>query len=118
MGSRRTGPALAMASRKASDPAILKLISEESTAWNLPSKHGDLDVDDGVPEDAAGGHGLDDALLHGRDVLPGDGTAHDLVDEVEALAPLEGLDPQRGHAELAVAAGLLLVLALRPRPAW
>ena len=37
IGSSSTGPALAMASRKASAPAILKLISEESTAWNLPS---------------------------------------------------------------------------------
>ena len=28
-----------MASLKPSDPAILKLISEESTEWYLPSKH-------------------------------------------------------------------------------
>ena len=53
-----------------------------------------------------------DALLHRRDVLPGDGAAHDLVDELEALAALERLDADRRHAELAVAAGLLLVLAL------
>ena len=39
IGSSSTGPALAMASRKASDPAILKLISDESTGWYLPSKH-------------------------------------------------------------------------------
>ena len=38
MGSSSTGPALAMASLKASDPAILKLISDESTGWYLPSK--------------------------------------------------------------------------------
>ena len=38
MGSSITGPALAMASRKASEPAILKLISDESTGWYLPSK--------------------------------------------------------------------------------
>ena len=32
--------------------------------------------------------------------------------KLEALAALERLDADRGHAELAVAAGLLLVLAL------
>ena len=37
MGSSKTGLALAMASRNPSEPAILKLISEESTEWNLPS---------------------------------------------------------------------------------
>ena len=38
MGSSSTGPALAMASLNPSDPAILKLISDESTGWYLPSK--------------------------------------------------------------------------------
>ncbi len=37
MGSRSTGTAFAIASLNASDPAILKLISEESTLWNFPS---------------------------------------------------------------------------------
>ena len=57
-------------------------------------------------------HGLDDALLDRRDVLPGDGAADHLVDEAEALASLERRYAIVGHAELAVAAGLLLVLAL------
>jgi hypothetical protein len=33
-----TGEAAAIASWKPSDPAILKLISEESTEWYFPSK--------------------------------------------------------------------------------
>ena len=36
--SDASAPALAMASLKASDPAILKLISDESTGWCLPSR--------------------------------------------------------------------------------
>ena len=58
------------------------------------------------------GHGLLDALLHRRDVALRDGAADDLVVELEAAAPLERLDPQHAHGELAVAAGLLLVAAL------
>ena len=42
----------------------------------------------------------------------GDGAADDLVDELEALAAVERLDAESRDAELAVAAGLLLVLAL------
>ncbi len=36
-GSRMVGLALAMASLKASEPAILNAISEESTSWYWPS---------------------------------------------------------------------------------
>ena len=39
----------------------------------------------------------------------------DLVDELEAVPALERLDAHEGHPELPVAAGLLLVLALRLR---
>ena len=38
-GSSRIGVAFAIASLNPSDPAILKLISDESTEWYLPSKH-------------------------------------------------------------------------------
>ena len=78
----------------------------------LPVVAGHPDVDDRPAVGPTAGHGLLDALLHGRDELPGDGAADDLVDELEARASLEGLDAHEGHAELAVAAGLLLVLAL------
>src|SRR6185437_12888318 len=73
---------------------------------------GDGDVYDRIPEGAAGGHGVDDALLDGRDVLAGDGAADDFVDEDEALAAGEGVEAEVADAVLAVAAGLLLVLAL------
>jgi hypothetical protein len=49
------------------------------------------------------------ALFHGRDELPGDGAALDLVDELEAAAARQRLDAQEHLAELAGAAGLLLV---------
>ncbi len=52
------------------------------------------------------------SLLDVGDELAGDGPAHDLVDELEALASLEWLDLQEAHPELAVAPGLLLVLPL------
>ena len=58
IGSSRIGVAFAIASLKPSDPAILKLISDESTEWYLPSKHGDLHVDDGEAEHAAVLHRL------------------------------------------------------------
>ena len=103
---------MAIASRKPSDPAILKLISEESTEWYLPSKQRDPDVDDREAVEAAGRHRLLDALLHRGDELAGDRAADDLVDELEALAARQRLDPQERDAELAVATGLLLVLAL------
>ena len=48
-----TGEAFAIASLNPIEPAILKLISEQSTGWCLPSKHGDLHVDDGEAEHAA-----------------------------------------------------------------
>src|SRR5439155_16483471 len=49
---------------------------------------------------------LSDPLLNRRDVLPGDLAAHDLVDELEALARLVGLDLDLRVAVLAAAAGL------------
>ena len=90
----------------------MKLISDESTEWYLPSKHVTSHVDDGEAEHAAVLHRLDDALLHRGDELTGDRAADDLVDELEAAAALERLDPHERHAELPVPAGLLLVLAL------
>ena len=73
---------------------------------------GHPNVDDRVAEVAAGRHRLLDALFHRRDELAGDRAADDRVDEDEAFATLERLDPQVCDAELAVTAGLLLVLAL------
>ena len=78
----------------------------------LAVEAGDLHVDDGEAEHAAVLHRLVDALLDRGDELAGDRAADDLVDELEAGAALERLDPQERHAELAVPAGLLLVLAL------
>ena len=72
----------------------------------------DLHVDDGEAEHAAVLHRLGDALLDRGDELARDRAADDLVDELEAAAALERLDPHERHAELPVTAGLLLVLAL------
>ena len=112
IGSSTTAPALAMASLKPSEPAILKLISERVDGVVLAVEALDADVDDGEAVDAAVAHRLLDALLDRGDELAGDRPADDLVDELEAGPAVEGLDPQPRHAELAVAAGLLLVLAL------
>ena len=72
----------------------------------------DLHVDDGEAEHAALLHRLVHALLDRGDELAGDRAADDLVDELEAAAALERLDAHERDAELPVAAGLLLVLAL------
>ena len=54
-----------------------------------------------------------DALLDGRDELPRDRAAEDVVDELEVAAARQRLEPDLAVAELAVAAGLLLVAAVR-----
>ena len=79
--------------------------------------HRHRDVDDRVAVHAAGGEGLEHALLDGGDVLAGDGPAHDLVPEGEALTARQRLEAQVADPELPVAARLLLVLALGLRPA-
>ena len=61
-------------------------------------------------------HRLDDPLFHRRDVLPGDDSADDFVDELEALPALQGFNLDPGVAELSPAARLLLVLALDLSP--
>src|ERR687885_2152774 len=72
-----------------------------------------LHVDDGVAGDASAGHGLDDPLLYGRDELAWDGAADDGVLELEARAAGQRGDLYPRVAELAAAAGLLLVATLR-----
>ncbi len=59
--------------------------------------------------DRAGREHLLDALLHRRHELVRDHAALRAVDELEARAAPERLDAQRHLAELARAAGLLLV---------
>ena len=54
-----------------------------------------------------------DALLDGRDELPRDRAAEDVVHELEVAAARQRLDLDLAVAELAVAAGLLLVPAVR-----
>ena len=53
-----------------------------------------------------------DALLHRGDVVPGDGAAEDVVHELEVAAARQRLHPDLAVAELAAAAGLLLVPAV------
>ena len=52
-----------------------------------------------------------DALLHRRNVVLGNGAAEDIVHELESRAARQRLHAHAADAELAVAAGLLLVLA-------
>ena len=62
--------------------------------------------------DGAFGQHLPHAFLDGRDELARDHAADHVVDELEARAALERLDAQVHLAELAGAAGLLLVAAM------
>ena len=81
--------------------------------WCWPSKRRTLHVLDRVAGEHAAGHRLDDALLDRGDEAAGDHAALDRVDELEALAVLVRLDLDLAVAELAAAAGLLLVAAVR-----
>ena len=54
-----------------------------------------------------------DALLDRRHELPRDRAAEDVVDELEVAAARQRLELHLAVAELAVAAGLLLVPAVR-----
>ena len=62
-----------------------------------------------VAGDGAAVQHLAHAFLDRRHELAGDGAALDLVDELEAAAARQRLDAQEHLAELAGAAGLLLV---------
>src|SRR5205807_877820 len=57
-------------------------------------------------------HGLDHALLHRRDEPGRDHPTLDLIDELEALSGLPGLDLNAAVAKLSPAARLLLVAAV------
>src|SRR5262249_28089676 len=72
-----------------------------------------FDVHGGIAGQHAVLHRLLDALFHRRDVLPRNGATHDRVLDLEARAALERADLDPAVAELAPAAGLLLVTAVR-----
>ena len=83
IGSSTTRAALRTADWNASDAAILKLISEESTGWNLPSMQVTATSTTGKPHRAAPGHRFADTFFDRRDELAGDGPADDLVVELK-----------------------------------
>ncbi len=83
----------------------------------LPVVDASADADDREPGDDAAIEGFLDAFVHCRDVLAGDRTALDLVDELVSLVVAARLELDERHAELAAAAALLLVLALDVGPA-
>ena len=70
------------------------------------------DAGERIARDHAVLHGLLDALIHGGNERARDATAHDLVDELVLGAVEQRLDTQVAIAELAGAAGLLLMTAL------
>src|SRR5207248_2419802 len=59
---------------------------------------------------------LDNAFLHGGDVVLGNRAAEDLVGEFEVPAARQRLHPDPTIAELSMAAGLLLVTPLHFSP--
>ena len=71
-----------------------------------------LEVHDRIAGDVAAGRGLLNALVDGRDVLARDGSAHDGVLEGIAGAARGAFHLDPAVAELAAAAGLLLVASL------
>ena len=73
---------------------------------------GNLDVDHLEAGVDTGLDGLCDAVHHRRDVLLGDGTTNDLVDDLDALALFVRLDIDDGVTVLAATTGLADELAL------
>jgi hypothetical protein len=110
-------------------PLLLRGLLEGQGAGNLEGHFRGVDVvvgaveechaevDHRVAGDQAARGGLLDALVHRRDELARDDAAHDAVDELVPLATAPGLELDPAVAELATAAGLLLVPALDLRPA-
>ena len=72
---------------------------------------GDLDVDHLEAGVDTGLDGLCDAVHHRRDVLLGDGTTNDLVEDLDALALFVGLHINDGMAILTTTTGLADELA-------
>ena len=84
-GSSRIGAGLRHRVLEAdATPAILKLISDESTEWYLPSKHVTFTSTTGKPSTPPCSIVSCDALLDRGDELARDRAADDLVDELEA----------------------------------
>ena len=115
-GSSITGSAFVYASRNASDPAILNAISDESTLWYEPSTSVDPDADHREARQLALEHRLLHALVDGAAEALRDHAADDLVAELVALVAGQRLDLDVAVAELAAAAGLLLVPAVARAP--
>ena len=76
-------------------------------------EHGDAEVDHRKAGEIAAHARFLDALFDRRDELARDRAAEDVVDELEVGAARQRLDLDLAVAELAVAAGLLLVAAVR-----
>ncbi len=76
-------------------------------------EHRHAEVDHRVARKVAADARLLDPLLHGGDELPGNGAAENVVHELEVGAARERLHLDLAVAELAVAAGLFLVAAVR-----
>ena len=115
IGSSSTGSAFSYADLNAIEPAILNAISDESTVWYEPSTSRTRTPWTGAPASSPCCHRLLDALVDRGPEALRDDAADDLVDELVALVALERLDHDVAVAELAAAAGLLLVAALRAR---
>ena len=112
-GSSSVGRARDMPSLKASEPAILNDSSFESTGWNDPSKTRRAEIDHRIAGEKTAQTRVLDALFNRRHELARDRSAEDVVDELELAAARQRFELHLAVAELTVAAGLLLVPAVR-----
>ncbi len=115
IGSSSVGCAFSYAALNAIEPATLNAISDESTVWYEPSTSRHAHALDRRAGELAVRHRLLDALVDRGPEALRDHAADDLVDELVADVPLHRLDHDVAVAELAAAAGLLLVAAVRAR---
>ena len=111
-GSSSLSPACLAAFWTAMEPAILKAISDESTSWYVPSSRIALTSTTGDTGQDPVFEGLFDSLIDRGDVLPGNPSTRDLVDELVAAAGAGRFQADDDMAVLALAAGLPDVLAL------
>ena len=102
-----------MPSLNASEPGELERQLVAVDGVERAVVHGRLEVDDRVAGQVAAQPRVLDALLDGGNELPRNRAAEDVVLEHEVCAARQRLHPDLAVAELAVAAGLLLVAAVR-----
>ena len=105
------GLACFIASLNASEPAILNAISRGIHVVIFAVIQGRAEIDDRKSREVAARGGVANSSLDRGNPVPRNGAAENIVNKLDAFAAFGRLHLDAADAELAVAAGLFLVLA-------